>query len=233
MTASGHKKGKWGDREEAILNASWALIARQGYEKTTMAEIAVAVGLSEGSLYNYVSNKRDLAIRVAERWFQQNASQIEASLATLSSTRDKLGYLVLQHLSTILEHRELYMMWIREVRATSAYSTSHSRDIFRDYTGLLRDVLADGMDNRELRDTLDGAEARDMILGGVEHVAWTQIIQNRDDLDVGDLARRLSDTYWHALSVPPSTASSTSTETAQLEEISQRLAAIEARLPPK
>ena len=233
MAPTGRKKGKWGDREEVILDASWALIARQGYEKTTMAEIAVAVGLSEGSLYNYVSNKRDLAIRVAERWFQQNASQIEASLATLSSTRDKLGYLVLQHLSTILEHRELYMMWIREVRATAAYSTSHSRDIFRDYTGLLRDVLGDGMSNGELIDTLDGAEARDMILGGVEHVAWTQIIQNRDDLDVGDLARRLSDTYWHALSVPPSTASSTSTETAQLEEISQRLAAIEARLPPK
>lgn len=231
MTVSERKKGKWGDREEAILNASWTLIARQGYEKTTMAQIALAVGLSEGSLYNYVSNKRDLAIRVAERWFQQNASQIEASLATLSSTRDKLGFLVLQHLSTILEHRELYMMWIREVRATSAYSTSHSRDIFRDYTGLLRDVLGDAMAKGELRDTLDGAEARDMILGGVEHVAWTQIIQNRDDLDIGGLARRLSDTYWHALSAvaPPSLP----TETAQLEEISERLAAIEARLPQK
>lgn len=229
MTASERKKGKWGDREEAILNASWALIARQGYEKTTMAEIALAVGLSEGSLYNYVNNKRDLAIRVAERWFLQNASRIEASLATLSSTRDKLGFLVLQHLSTILEHRELYMMWIREVRATSAYSTSHSRDIFRGYTGLLRDVLAEAMARGELRDTLDGAEARDMILGGVEHVAWTQIIQNRDDLDIGDLARRLSDTYWQALSALPSP----STEASQLEQISQRLAAIEARLPQK
>ena len=233
MAPTGRKKGKWGDREEAILNASWALIARQGYEKTTMAEIAVAVGLSEGSLYNYVSNKRDLAIRVAERWFQQNASHIEASLVTLSSTRDKLGFLVLQHLSTILEHRELYMMWIREVRATSSYPTSHSRDIFRGYTGLLRDVLGEAMARGELRDTLDGAEARDMILGGVEHIAWTQIIQNRNDFDVGDLARRLSDTYWNALSIPPSPPSSTSVEPDQLERISQRLAAIEARLPPK
>lgn len=233
MTLSARKKGKWGDREEAILDASWALIARQGYEKTTMADIAAAVGLSEGSLYNYVSNKRNLAIRVAERWFQQNASQIEASLATLSSTRDKLGFLVLQHLSTILAHRELYMMWIREVRATTAYSTSHSRDIFRGYTGLLRDVLADAMADGELCDTLDGAEARDMVLGGVEHAAWTQIIQNRDDLDVGDLARRLSDTYWKALSNLPSPSSSGAAQAEQLEEISQRLSAIEARLPAK
>jgi AcrR family transcriptional regulator len=196
------RAGKWGDREESILNAAWSLIAERGFDKMTMADVADAVGLSEGSLYNYVPSKRDLAIRVAERWFSQQSANLADTIAALTSTREKIGLLVHRHIAMILEQPELFLMWIREVRATDDYLTSSSREIFRTYTGLLRKAIRNGKAAGELRDEMSDDMIRDMIYGGAEHIAWTAIVQKRTtDLKNGKAAKKLSDTYWRALSV--------------------------------
>lgn len=197
---SKQRAGKWGDREASILGAAWALIAKHGFENMTMADVAQAVGLSEGSLYNYVPSKRDLAIRVAERWFSEQSASLRATLNALTSPKDKISLLVHRHISMILEQPELFLMWIREVRATNAYLTSSSREIFRAYTNLLRETIREGKASAEIRDDMGDDIARDMIYGGAEHIAWTAIVQNRtDDLAEGKAALALSETYWRAL----------------------------------
>lgn len=43
-----------------ILDAAFVLIARNGYESTTIAEIAKEAGVSKGLLYNYFKSKEEL-----------------------------------------------------------------------------------------------------------------------------------------------------------------------------
>lgn len=221
-TSSRQRRGRWGDREQSILDAAWELITSRGFDGMTMADVASATGLSEGSLYNYVPSKRELAIRVAERWFSGQAEELEQTLGAMEHPRDQITLLVQRHIGMILEQPELFLMWIREVRATDAYLTSSSRDIFRSYTGLLRTVLtqakAAGAINTDMSDDM----VRDMIYGGAEHVAWTAIVQKRaNTLDANDAARKLGQTYWRALKV----------DTTSLEEsVDERLNRIEAKL---
>lgn len=198
------RAGKWGDREASILDAAWSLIAERGFDNMTMADVADAVGLSEGSLYNYVPSKRALAIRVAERWFSQQSAALADTLTALTSTREKINLLVHQHMAMILEQPALFLMWIREVRATDAYLTSSSRDIFRTYTGLLRKTIHEGKAAGEILNEMSDDMIRDMIYGGAEHIAWTAIVQKRtSQLNDGKAARHLSETYWRALHTPP------------------------------
>ena len=44
--------GAWGEREGGILSVAEDLFLRNGYENTSMAAVAAAAGLSEGTLYN-------------------------------------------------------------------------------------------------------------------------------------------------------------------------------------
>jgi len=48
------------DREQRILDAAADLIIRQGYDKTTMSDIAEAVGVSRGILYLHFDSKDKL-----------------------------------------------------------------------------------------------------------------------------------------------------------------------------
>jgi AcrR family transcriptional regulator len=187
----------------------------------TMADVAAATGLSEGSLYNYIPSKRELAIRVAERWFSAQAEELDQTLSAVEHPRDQITLLVQRHIAMILEQPELFLMWIREVRATDAYLTSSSRDIFRSYTGLLRTVLGKAQTARTIETDMSDDMVRDMIYGGAEHVAWTAIVQKRTKkLNIADAAKKLGRTYWRALKVSTTTEDSTD----------ERLARIEAKL---
>jgi TetR/AcrR family transcriptional regulator, fatty acid metabolism regulator protein len=51
-------------RKVQILAAATRVFARKGYERATIAEIAHAAGVAEGSIYNYFRNKADLLVSI-------------------------------------------------------------------------------------------------------------------------------------------------------------------------
>lgn len=220
------RAGRWGDREDAILDAAWRLIAERGFDKTTMADVALEVGLSEGSLYNYFSSKKKLGVSLAERWFTAQAAKLQQSLQAITAHREKLCLIVQYHLADILQERELYLMWIREVRATASYGDSSTRDIFRSYTNLLKTLLQDARDAGEIHSPLSNDMIRDLIYGGVEHVAWTAIVQQRaDEFDLAATSRQLASSYWQMLS-----AAAVGAGESGGDPVAERLARIEAKL---
>jgi AcrR family transcriptional regulator len=52
------------DKRQAILAAARELFAAQGYEETTIAEIARAAGMAVGTVYLYFGNKHDILVDV-------------------------------------------------------------------------------------------------------------------------------------------------------------------------
>ena len=52
------------DKRQAILTAARELFAGQGYEETTIAEIARAAGVAVGTVYLYFQNKHDVLVDV-------------------------------------------------------------------------------------------------------------------------------------------------------------------------
>lgn len=52
------------DKRQAILTAARDLFASQGYEETTIAEIARAAGMAVGTVYLYFQNKHDILVDV-------------------------------------------------------------------------------------------------------------------------------------------------------------------------
>jgi AcrR family transcriptional regulator len=52
------------DKRQAILLAARDLFASQGYEETTIAEIARAAGMAVGTVYLYFQNKHDILVDV-------------------------------------------------------------------------------------------------------------------------------------------------------------------------
>ncbi|MGO8946219.1 MAG: TetR/AcrR family transcriptional regulator [Ktedonobacterales bacterium] len=71
------------DKREAIIEAARTLFAKQGYEETTIAEIARAAGVGVGTVYLYFQNKRQILVEVSV--------SVNASLATVMQAPELLG----------------------------------------------------------------------------------------------------------------------------------------------
>ena len=54
--------------EEKVLDAVMDAFWRQGYAKTSMAELAAAAGIQRGSLYHAYGDKEDLLLRALDRY---------------------------------------------------------------------------------------------------------------------------------------------------------------------
>lgn len=64
-------------KQRAILDAARTLIAKQGYEETTIAQIAADAGVAVGTVYLYFRNKRELYTSVSIDWVETIAQALQ------------------------------------------------------------------------------------------------------------------------------------------------------------
>jgi AcrR family transcriptional regulator len=63
-------------RRNQILWGAAQVFAEKGYHKSTTKEIAQAASISEGTIYNYFENKRDLLIGMLQLWATESLKNI-------------------------------------------------------------------------------------------------------------------------------------------------------------
>ena len=63
-------------RRSQILAGAAQVFAQKGFHQATTREIAQAAGVSEGTIYNYFNNKRDLLLAMAETLAAQSFKNI-------------------------------------------------------------------------------------------------------------------------------------------------------------
>lgn len=63
--------------KEKILLISLHLFAQNGYEATSVADIAEAVGVTKGALYKHFKNKRDIFDSIVQRMYQLDAERAQ------------------------------------------------------------------------------------------------------------------------------------------------------------
>lgn len=66
----------YGDKKQLILDRAAELFARQGFESTTMVDVAQACGSSKSHLYHYVARKEDLLFAIISEHITLQAAEL-------------------------------------------------------------------------------------------------------------------------------------------------------------
>ena len=185
-----------------------------------MADIAARIGIAEGTLYLYFDSKNSLVAAVAADWFEQIVATTEREARSIKNPLDLMRFLIQRHLDVIIEHKDMYLTLMREVRAADEYSSSPVRDCNRRYTGLLLSILQKLAEEGRIADGLDARTMRDLVYGGVEHVAWTALLRNGSTFDTARKADEIATSFVRMLGLTPTAR----------DEIERRLERIEAKL---
>jgi AcrR family transcriptional regulator len=156
-----------------ILEAAAARFALSGYDATSMDDLAVAAGVSKGSLYNYFENKEDLFYGVFE-WFQQLL--IRASMERMreeAGARARFAAFADASISAFMEHATLYPVTL-EVWAAAAKTGTRDRfsralqNLYVAYRAQVGMLLAAAQQSGEIRGDIDTAAVAAMVIGAVD-----------------------------------------------------------------
>lgn len=178
------------DRHDAILQAAVAVFGERGYEAASIGEIARRAGVSDGLVYRYFENKRDLLGSVLTQFYERTMADIERVVAEEHGFKAELRALVGRHLEAFVEDTALCRLFISEVRVSTDYVGSAVQALNRRYTTILMRIVERGIAAGEVEQGTDLRLVRDLLFGAIEHIAWRHVVRGRR-LDVDGVADRL------------------------------------------
>ncbi len=190
--------------KDRIRNEAAALFREKGFNGTSMADLAAAVGMTKSSLYHHFPSKQSLLSEIIERTVTRVTPLMESIVSADLPVEERLRRAVVLHTVAGIEDRDSLACFVEEGRFLSPdYMAAHvaNRDryeeMFRDLfeEGVAAGVFAAqdpgiavramlGMCNSVVRWYRPGGDRTpeeiaeqfaDLILGGVSHRALTSI----------------------------------------------------------
>lgn len=198
---------------EDILWAAAEVLRHNGYEATTMKDIAAQVNLTAASLYHHFKNKDFLLLNVLELGLELTIAKIEPITQSDLSAIEKLEQIIRSHIISVTNNTAVGAAMVFEIRAllnatSSTKNGDHATDdefiarrnqFFdrRDYfESLFRNTIKEGIATGKFRE-VDHAIVAKAILGAHNWVGvWFKEGGRLTGVEVADI---MVDTFITAL----------------------------------
>jgi AcrR family transcriptional regulator len=205
-----------------IMDAGLAVFRKKGYDDAMMSEIAELAGVVEGTIYRYFENKRDLLMKIVERWYEGLLAEDDRQLAGIRGTGNRLRYMIRQHLMTIRDEPALSRLVFMEIRPDPGYRTTRVFQLNRDYAQRVVDIIQQAGAAGELRTDLPLLLVRDLIFGGIEHYTWA-FLRGEGKLEVDEAADAITEILYRGLGAEAAAPDATAQALDRLDRVTDRL----------
>jgi len=181
-----------------IINAMRTLLDDRTFESLTISEIAAAAGVTEGLIYKYFKDKRDLLHHVLKEHYEHFLVQLDRDLQGIDGALNKLKKIIWSSIERYANHRVFARIILLEVRNSEEYFRSEAYALVRKYNRILIDIINEGIADGEIRDSLPPAYIRNAIFGAIEHSCLNRAIFN-EPVSTNEVARIITDLLFHGI----------------------------------
>lgn len=186
-----------------IVRAGRDVFSERGYERATITEIALRLGVSEATVFTYFHGKRELCVRVIADWYDEITAEIAQGLPKRKPVRAQLEFFVHAHLRLFLGHGTgMCALVLSEGRDKGAADLGAAvLPLHRRYTAPLMDLLSRGQAEGSIRADVPLRLLRSLVLGPMEQMLW-EVVSSDKPIDVDAAAASLSELLWAAMAAP-------------------------------
>jgi TetR/AcrR family transcriptional regulator, cholesterol catabolism regulator len=169
-------------RREELTRIAARLFAENGYQGTSLADLAEELGIQKPSLYHHIDSKEDLLWEVAWEGAEAFHSGLDAVPADAPAT-ERIRLALRAHLAVVACQLDVATVFVREWR----YLEGERRERFvaerRRYEERIRDLFREGVEGSQLRTDLDVATAALLFLSAANWAyTWLRPGSSTDEL---------------------------------------------------
>lgn len=159
-------------RRREIIKVATRLFFENGFNETSMREIAGAAGMGKSTLYDYFESKDDILVAYFEDEIQVITQAAQALARENLPADKKLRRIMEEHLDYLLANKNFYMKLSLESQRLNLEGQKRlavARHAFQD---MIRDLIEEGIREGCFR-PIDSMLAMRVILGAVTPVVFT------------------------------------------------------------
>ena len=157
-------KRKYRRRQQEVLNAAAAVIARKGYHGATTTDIADKLGVAQPSLYYYFASKDEALEEICRIGTAGYLERLQAIMDGAGATPNKIRDAILAHIEPVLTIPNYVKSFQRERRYLPDGRRRELGRLTGEYDTLFRLLLESGVAAGKLRPGLDCGLAALMLI---------------------------------------------------------------------
>ncbi len=193
-------------RSQIIYRLAAEVIHKQGFDATSMGDIADAVDLTKGGLYYYIKGKQALLYAIMSLALKQLESEVVEPAARESEPERRLAALVSGHVRLVLHDTAVMTILATEREALNAELSAKLAERKNDYPGMLRGCIERILAKQNPAPRVDAAVAAHSLQGMIHWVVRWHRIESRMDED--ELVEQLTNLVLYGIIPLPSAAHS-------------------------
>ena len=184
---------KKAEKRVRIVNSATTLFAENGFNDTSVLEIAQKANVAEGTVYEYFGNKENLLISIPH----EKLTRLYDTVSGKSLER-KIKSLITSIFEFYHGEKAYATILILMLRTNKNFYKSKSNEILEELFTLIEDAIVRGQKENIFRKDLDLGLCRDLLFGTLDHIMIPWIIFNRG-YDMRSLGVEVSELFVNAL----------------------------------
>jgi len=170
------KRSGSNDKYERILHGAATVFAKEGFHQATVAKIAKAAGVADGTIYNYFKNKDDILVQFLTYKAHQVFSKFWKVMEQPHDAVTKLRNLIREHFSAFQADIQMALIYQAESRRNRRLVEKEILEMGKMYADIVSAIIDQGQKEGVISADLHLPLARRMIVGTVEDVinSWIQ-----------------------------------------------------------
>src|SRR3954469_2946 len=167
------------DKRGRILDAAIRVFAERGFHSATVAEIARAAGVADGTIYLYFKGKDDLLLRLFDEKMTELLAEVKAAVAQERTAPGQLRRFIQLHLALVERNPDLASVLIVELRQSAQFLKAADRQKLAAYVDLIAEVVRAGQESGELDGNISPATVKRAIFGALDELALGWLLGGR------------------------------------------------------
>jgi len=166
--------------KKRLADALRILLEEKDFNSITTADIAKTAQANETLIYRYFGDKRGLLHGVLAEFLRESQARVRNDLKEITGASNRLRRIIWHAFDSYKNNRTHAKIVLIEVRNFTGYFKSETYQLARNYSKMVLDTLREGVKSGEFRQDLNPKLARNVILGGIEHLTLPGLIFDRE-----------------------------------------------------
>jgi TetR/AcrR family transcriptional regulator len=165
------------NRQAALVAAALALAAQRSPATVTTAELAQAVGITQGAVFRHFESKEAIWLAVLDHAHRTLLARLQAAAAAHTAPLPALRAVFMAHVDFVVEHPGVPRLIFQELQQPhDTPLKAQVRSLMHDYRQLLARLLQQAQDTQALHPGTDLQAAAVLFIGSVQGLVMQSLL---------------------------------------------------------
>lgn len=157
-------------KRNAIIQSAIEVFSKNGFQNSTISEIAQKASVAEGTIYRYFKNKEDLFFSIPVEKTKEFCKELELHLQGISGAFGKIRKFIWYYLYFFKTNPDYARTLMLEMRVSKNFVKTNSYRSFKPFTNRILEIVREGQKEGIIRKDVSIYLLRQLILGILEHM---------------------------------------------------------------